>query len=387
MKKRVVSLFITILIAVGVLLGGIGAEGDSFPGALPYSYTNTGNQANDIVAHAMSQVGYTEGANGWNVFGNSYGNSTGAWCAYFLRWCADKADLPESVFPRSQYGRVADYWETSTSATLTFHPVNDYSNPYTPKKGDIVIYRSNCTYYDTITKKVYSYPTSNSIACQLGKKTSSSGNTIYLSHIGIVVENCSYATNNGSYVSWSTFKMIDGNWGGKVSLRSECFRDITGFVSLDYTQAPSNTNQIGSWPVIRNGSSGYSVAMLQYLLNERIGAGLSVDGKFGALTTAAVKRFQRMYGLEEDGIVGKNTWEALTNFLQRTSSYGRSGTCAIQYALKWRFGMQINIDGGYGPITKSAVIRLQQHFGLSVDGIVGPQTWRAMICGFSVNLG
>lgn len=392
MKKRVISLIITVLIASGVMLGGITASGDSFPDALPFLYTNTGNQANDVVAHAMSQVGYVEGTNGWSVFGNSYGHPTSSWCAYFMRWCADKADLPESVFPRSRFGRVADYWETATCATLTFHPVNDYDNPYTPKKGDLVIYRSTDTYYDTVTKQVYSYPTPNSITCQLGKRERSNGSTVYLSHIGIVAEDCAYATNNGLYVNWSAFRMIDGNWGGAVVTRSECFRDVTGFVSLDYAQSqpttpPSNNLAIGSWPVIMNGSSGDSVKMLQYLLNQRIDAGLSVDGNFGTLTTAAVKRFQQMYGLTEDGIVGKNTWEALTNFIQSTNSYGRNGTFAIQYSLKQRFGMQLNIDGGFGPITKSAVIRLQQHFGLSVDGIVGPKTWRALICGSSANLG
>ena len=138
MRKRFTAICLTCLICIGVLLGGAAAKGDNYTSPLADTYTNTGNMANDFVAHALSQVGYTEGSNEWNAFGNLYGNPTGSWCAYFLRWCADKANIPESIFPRSRYGRVSDMWETSNCPTLTFHPVNDFDNPYKPQKGDIV---------------------------------------------------------------------------------------------------------------------------------------------------------------------------------------------------------------------------------------------------------
>ncbi len=37
-----------------------------------------------------------------------------------------------------------------------------------------------------------------------------------------------------------------------------------------------------------------------------------------------------------------------------------------------------NIDGIYGPLTRSAVINFQRDYGLSVDGIVGPETLGAL---------
>lgn len=64
--------------------------------------------------------------------------------------------------------------------------------------------------------------------------------------------------------------------------------------------------------MLRHGSSGSAVIGLQTALNERDSAGLSVDGIFGPLTTAAVQAFQRHMGLTADGVVGPATWQVLT---------------------------------------------------------------------------
>ena len=59
------------------------------------------------------------------------------------------------------------------------------------------------------------------------------------------------------------------------------------------------------------GSKGSDVTELQKLLNNN-GYNLSVDGDFGSKTQAAVKDYQQKNGLDVDGIVGTNTWGALT---------------------------------------------------------------------------
>lgn len=61
---------------------------------------------------------------------------------------------------------------------------------------------------------------------------------------------------------------------------------------------------------VSEGASGPDVESIQQRLAE-LGYAVSADGSFGPSTTAAVKYFQRMNGLAEDGNVGSSTREAL----------------------------------------------------------------------------
>ena len=66
-------------------------------------------------------------------------------------------------------------------------------------------------------------------------------------------------------------------------------------------------------PLLRMGDRGDAVKTLQRALIETIGAHLEVDGDFGPATKAAVLALQTREGLEADGIVGPDTWAALTD--------------------------------------------------------------------------
>lgn len=51
----------------------------------------------------------------------------------------------------------------------------------------------------------------------------------------------------------------------------------------------------------------------------------------------------------------------------------------VQAALAYlRFNPESNFDGVYGPVTKNAVEKFQKHMHITVDGIVGPQTYSAL---------
>jgi putative chitinase len=63
-------------------------------------------------------------------------------------------------------------------------------------------------------------------------------------------------------------------------------------------------------PVLRRGSNSEAVGKLQTTL-QKLGFPLAIDQDFGPASELAVMRFQADKKLEADGIVGKNTWDAL----------------------------------------------------------------------------
>ena len=64
-------------------------------------------------------------------------------------------------------------------------------------------------------------------------------------------------------------------------------------------------------PILRPGSSGSTVRVLQQLLNFK-GFSLEVNGEFNPRTLEAVKQFQQMNGLLVEGIVDAKTWYHLS---------------------------------------------------------------------------
>lgn len=64
---------------------------------------------------------------------------------------------------------------------------------------------------------------------------------------------------------------------------------------------------------LKRGSKGEYVTLLQTMLYSKgydLGS-YGIDGDFGRATEAAVKQYQQDMGLKADGIVGKETWQAL----------------------------------------------------------------------------
>ncbi len=134
----------------------------------------------------------------------------------------------------------------------------------------------------------------------------------------------------------------------------------------------------------RKGPSG--VKEVQGLLR-RHDLPIRVDGIYGRDTAAAVRWFQRSKGLRVDGVVGPATYAALQGAnpssrlsrslqLQRPPLRGRD-VVTLQRGLR-RAGYRVAVDGRFGPMTARAVTRFQHTQGLARDGVVGPQTWRAL---------
>lgn len=143
-----------------------------------------------------------------------------------------------------------------------------------------------------------------------------------------------------------------------------------------------NTTYIGrdnlsNYPLLRRGSRGNFVYLLQFLLTQ-YSYNIAVDGIFGANTENAVRQFQNNNSISVDGIVGPTTWK----FLLTLPSYptlrqGNRGSYVkfMQQLLESQLIPVGGIDGIFGSKTRQAVETFQSYNNLTVDGIVGPNTW------------
>lgn len=144
---------------------------------------------------------------------------------------------------------------------------------------------------------------------------------------------------------------------------------------------PYIERDLSNYPTLRTGARGNFVTILQYLLNQN-GANLVVDGNFGGNTQRAVVDFQRNNNLTQDGIVGRNTWNKLLN-LNPSSEVLRRGarSSAVQFLqrllLSYLYPIT-DLDGIFGPETERAVRAFQSENNLSVDGVVGRNTWQSL---------
>jgi peptidoglycan hydrolase-like protein with peptidoglycan-binding domain len=149
-----------------------------------------------------------------------------------------------------------------------------------------------------------------------------------------------------------------------------------------------STGTLSPFPLVRKGDRDHPVKTLQYLLRGR-GHTVAVDGIFGPSTDAAVRAFQQQRGLAVDGIVGPNTWSALIVTVRKGSQ--GDAVRGVQEEFQFRNlsgdpSKGLAVDGSFGPKTEAAVRGFQQALhqdipSVTVDGIVGPVTWRALVSG------
>jgi peptidoglycan hydrolase-like protein with peptidoglycan-binding domain len=137
---------------------------------------------------------------------------------------------------------------------------------------------------------------------------------------------------------------------------------------------------VAALPTLQVGASGQAVRNLQALLLVHGSDPHGIDGNFGPGTDAAVRAFQQGSGLGVDGAVGQETWTSLLGTLP-TLQLGASGQAAsnLQALLLVHGSDPHGIDGNFGPGTDAAVRAFQQGSGLGVDGIVGRETWTALL--------
>lgn len=170
--------------------------------------------------------------------------------------------------------------------------------------------------------------------------------------------------------------MLDPDWFGEIG-RAAC-RGVCQYFGVTYVP-PQDDN----YPLLRINSTGKYVRYLQFLLKTQGYSVGSVDGVFGANTQNAVCAFQQANGLTPDGVVGRLTWYKLNNFTPQARTLGRGDYGAeVRYLQQKLYSKLYNfgaIDGIFGRQTEQAVKEFQAENGLVADGIVGKNTWEAIM--------
>lgn len=162
---------------------------------------------------------------------------------------------------------------------------------------------------------------------------------------------------------------------------------------------------------LSEGDSGRDVELMQIRLNRISGNFPGIpkiyptDGFFDVSTTDAVRKFQEVFNLSVDGVIGKNTWYRIQNVynavkrLQTVNSEGlrieeistqytdtlsegdaSGGVITLQYYLEYISTfvptvLLTAVDGVFGPATRNSVISFQKTYNLEQNGIVDRLVW------------
>ncbi|MEZ6188589.1 MAG: peptidoglycan-binding protein [Planctomycetota bacterium] len=167
----------------------------------------------------------------------------------------------------------------------------------------------------------------------------------------------------------------DGDFGQKTEDALRSFQRRYGLADSG-REDPATRAALAAPSPLRRGRRGSEVERLQTRLNAH-GAGLTVDGAFGAQTERALRAFQRGAGIEASGVLDPPTQAALNG--GGVLSRGASGPEVerLQRQLNAK-GASLTVDGRFGPRTEAALIAFQTGAGLPGSGRLDAATEAAL---------
>ena len=181
------------------------------------------------------------------------------------------------------------------------------------------------------------------------------------------------------------------------------------------TDAPIENSSFSAPEIpLKIGDSGSNVELMQIRLN-RISANYPgipkiypVDGFFDQSTEDAVKKFQEVFNLTPDGIIGPATWNSINyiyNAVKKLYTVNSEGLTVSELDTSYENELKLGdssrnvfvlqyylayislfyptvsapiTDGDFGQGTKSAVKSYQRAFGLPETGVVDEATWNSI---------
>ncbi len=173
--------------------------------------------------------------------------------------------------------------------------------------------------------------------------------------------------------------VVDGAFGPATDDRIRSFQSDWGLAQDGIVGKQTWSfliHGVGAWPLVRVGATqatNYRVLTVQHLLRAH-GASIASDGNFGPLSGEAMKQFQLAHRTDDISTTcGQRDWPDLI------VTVGPGGAGEPVRAVQCLLLPEVVVDGAFGPATEAAVCAFQDVFLPPSDGIVGPQTWQALV--------
>ena len=274
------------------------------------------SKASEVVAIALSQIGYKEKASNKNLDDNTAnagsanwtkyardlaaagyynGNKNGyAWCDVFTDWCFFKAyGAKEGQRIECQTG---DCGAGCTFSMRYYQAKGRFDK--NPKVGDQIFFRYSGSSGADHTGIVVEVTSSQIVTVE--------GNS------GKQVKKNTYARSNGSIIGYGhpLYDEADGTTAAPAPA------PVTETKKTEATEKAVSV----SLKQLSQGSTGAQVKTIQRIIYVRgINSKIDIDGDFGPITKAGVIALQKKLfpntSSEWDGVVGKNTWTAILTAL------------------------------------------------------------------------
>ena len=271
--------------------------------------------ANDVLNVARNEIGYKESSNNNNKYGAEYGMNNQPWCVMFIWWIFNHAGAGNLFYGGNKVALCSTLYNHHNSLGQAVGTTGSAL-----RAGDIVFFDFSGRKRDT-------------------------------NHVGIVE----------SVQSSSTIITIEGNTSsgtaGSQANGDGVYRRTrsTRYISRAYRPAYEAGAVTPSAPAIDYRVE--RIKSLQRALNARGYATGGVDGIIGSKTRYAMTH----------GVVRKGNQNQCVSWVQQR-------LCELGYGVG-----NSGVDGMFGKDTKNAVLAFQRSRGLSDDGVVGYNTYMALI--------